>query len=112
MSLRRSQHRPRFGALRPRSRWCPHRSCPMPVQIFVRSPLPLMTPARLALLPLVSNVPPPALSVTPRFEVKPARYCSVPPPKLSPPDVLPRLASVLTASVPALIVVPPLYVLV
>jgi hypothetical protein len=61
----------------------------------------------LALLPLVSNVPPPALSVTPRFEVKPARYCSVPPPKLSPPDVSPRLASVLTASVPPLIVVPP-----
>ena len=82
------------------------------VPIFVRSPLPLITPAMLTLLPLVSNVPPPALSVTPRFEVKPARYCSVPPPKLSPPDVLPRLASVLTASVPALIVVPPLYVLV
>jgi hypothetical protein len=66
-----------------------------------------MVPDRVELLPLVLNVPPPALSVTARFEVKLASKRSVPPPKLSPPDVLPRLASALTASVPALIVVPP-----
>jgi hypothetical protein len=56
---------------------------------------------------LVLNVPPPALSVTPRFEVKAAVDCSVPPPKVSPPEAAPRLASLLTASVPTLIVVPP-----
>jgi len=65
-----------------------------------------MVPPNVASLPLVLNVPP-ALSVTPRFEVKSASKRSVPPPKVSPPDVLPRLASALTASVPALIVVPP-----
>ena len=55
---------------------------------------------------LVLNVPAP-ISVTLRFEVKLAVDCSVPPPKLSPPEAAPRLASVLTTNVPALIVVPP-----
>ena len=62
-----------------------------------------MTPASVATLPLVSNVPPPALSVTARFELKPARYCSVPPLKLSPPAAAPRLPSDEIASVPPLI---------
>jgi hypothetical protein len=66
-----------------------------------------MVPASIALLPLVSNVPPPALSVTARLLTKPDRNCSVPPPKVSPPAAAPRLASELTASVPLLMVVPP-----
>src|SRR5262245_47244361 len=71
-----------------------------------------MTPASVALLPLVSNVPPPALSVTARLVVKPDRNCKAPPPKARPPELLPRLLSAETATVPALIVVPPEYVLV
>jgi len=74
---------------------------------LVRPPTPRIVPDKVELLPLVLNVPPPALSVTPRFEVKPASKRSVPPPKMSPPEAAPRLASLLTASVPALIVVPP-----
>ena len=61
-------------------------------------------------MPLVSTVPPPALSVTARFEVKPDRNCKVPPPNERVPELLPRLLSADTASVPALIVVPPEYV--
>jgi hypothetical protein len=66
-----------------------------------------MLPDSVALLPLVSKVPPPALRVTPRLELKPARYCSVPPPKARPPPALPRLLSADTASVPVLTVVAP-----
>ena len=50
---------------------------------------------------------PPAPTVTPRFDVKDKVDCSVPPQKVTPPDVLPSLASELMESVPALIVVPP-----
>jgi len=58
-------------------------------------------------LPFVSIVPPPALSVTARAELKPAPYRSVPPLKVSPPAAAPRLLSALTLSAPALTVVPP-----
>src|SRR5262249_61780472 len=66
-------------------------------------PEPETVPASAALLPLVSNVPPPELSDTARLVVKPDRNCKVPPPKLSVPELLPRLLSLDTASVPALI---------
>ena len=69
--------------------------------------MPLMVPPNVAVLPLVLNVPPLELSVTSRFKVKPASKRSVPPPKVSSTEAAPRLASLLTASVPALIVVPP-----
>src|SRR5438132_2940906 len=69
-----------------------------------------MLPASVPLLPLVSKVPPPALSVTARLVVKPERNCKAPPPKARPPALLPRLPSLETASVPALTIVPPVYV--
>jgi hypothetical protein len=72
--------------------------------------MPETAPPSVASLPLVSTVPPPALSVTARFEVKPDRNCKVPPPKMRPPALLPRLLSADTASVPAVMVVGPLYV--
>jgi hypothetical protein len=79
----------------------------VPTPTLVRPPAPPIAPASVALLPLVSNVPPPAFSVTVRLVVKPVRNCSVPPPKARPPDAAPRLLSAVTASVPPLIVVPP-----
>ena len=82
----------------------------MPRPVLVSPPLPPMVPASVASLPLVSKVPPPALRVMARLMVKPARNCNVPPSKLSPPAALPRLLSAATASVPALIAVPPEYV--
>src|SRR5262249_28400214 len=87
-------------------------SVSVPVPILVSPPVPEIVPASVALLPLVSNVPPPALSVTARLVVKPDRNCKAPPPKARPPELLPRLLSAETATVPALIVVPPEYVLV
>src|SRR5262249_18918781 len=83
----------------------------VPAPLLVTPPMPPIVPPSVALLPLVSKAPPPALSVAPRFEVKPARNWSVPPPKVSPLEAAPKLASVVTASRPALIVVPPVYVL-
>jgi hypothetical protein len=83
----------------------------VPAPIFVSPPAPEMPPASVALLPFVSNVPPPLFSVTARLVVKPDRNCKVPPAKARPPELLPRLPSLDTASVPALIVVPPRYVL-
>src|SRR5262249_58708982 len=79
----------------------------VPSPILVRPPLPPMAPASVALLPLVSKVPPPALSVTARLVVKPDRNCSVPPPKARPLAAAPRLASAATASTPPLLAVPP-----
>jgi hypothetical protein len=79
----------------------------MPAPILVSPPLPTMLPDSVALLPLVSKVPPPALSVMSRLVVKPDRNCKAPPPKARPPVLLPRLPSLETASVPALTVVPP-----
>jgi hypothetical protein len=64
--------------------------------------VPEIVPPSVELLPLVSTVPPPALSVTARFEVKPDKNCRVPPPKERLPELLPRLLSLDTASVPAL----------
>src|SRR5262249_39022504 len=87
-------------------------SVSVPPPLWSRPPPPPIVHPSAALLPLVSTAPPPALSVVLRFEVKPARNCSVPPPKLSPPEVAPKLASAVTASVPVLIAVPPVYVLV
>src|SRR5262245_7891751 len=83
-----------------------------PLPILVSPPVPAIVPASVALLPLVSNVPPPELSVTARLVVKPERNCKAPPPKARPPALLPRLLSAETATVPALIVVPPEHVLV
>ena len=74
--------------------------------VFVSPPVPEMVPLRVAALPLVSNVPPPALSVIARPLEKPALNCSVPPPKVSPLPATPRLLSAATASVPPLIVAP------
>src|SRR5262249_5396258 len=85
--------------------------CQRPGATLWRPPTPPIVPPSVSLLPLVSTVPPPALSVVPRFEVNPERNCSVPPLKASPPEAAPKLASVVTASVPALIAVPPVYVL-
>ncbi len=62
-----------------------------------------MVPASVASLPLVSKVPPPLLSVTVRLVVNPERNCNVPPLKERLPELLPRLLSLDTASVPALI---------
>src|SRR5215471_5524693 len=59
-----------------------------------------MVPASVALLPLVSKAPPPALSVTARLVVNPERNCSVPPPKARPPAAPPRFALAATASTP------------
>src|SRR6516165_1488276 len=70
--------------------------------IFVRLPVPEIVPPSVELLPLVSTVPPPALSVTARLVVKPDRNCKAPAPKLRVPELLPRLLSADTASVPAL----------
>ena len=86
-------------------------SVSVPAPILVSPPMPESVPPSVELLPLVSKVPPPKLSVTARFEVKPARYCKVPPPSVRVPEPLPRLLSADTASVPPLIVVPPKYVL-
>jgi hypothetical protein len=82
-------------------------SVSVPAPVLVRPPAPEMVPASVALLPLVSKVPPPALSVTARLVVNPERYRSVPPPKARPPEAAPRFASAATASAPPLMVVPP-----
>src|SRR3981081_3656179 len=74
----------------------------MPEPILVNPPAPLIAPGSVALLPLVSIVPPPALRVTARLVVRPARNCSAPPLKVSAPEGAPRLASLDTDSVPAL----------
>jgi hypothetical protein len=69
---------------------------------------PVIAPVNVASWPLVSKMALPGPIVTLRFEVKFARNCSVPPPlKLSMPVAEPRLTSLLTASVPAVIVVLP-----
>src|SRR5437588_378799 len=78
-----------------------------PPPTLERPPGPPIVPDSVVLLPLVSNVPPPELSVTARLVEKLPLNCNVPPPNVSPPEAAPRLASLLTASVPALIVVPP-----
>ena len=75
---------------------------------LVRPPGPLMLPVSNGPLPFVSKVPPPALSVMARLLKKLPLNCSVPPLKLMPPLALPRLLSADTASVPALMMVPPL----
>ncbi len=82
-------------------------SVSVPAPVLVSPPMPESVPPSVALLPLVSKLPPPDFSVTARFEAKPARYCKVPPPKTRSPVPAPRLLSAATASVPALIVVPP-----
>src|SRR5262249_6100800 len=66
-------------------------STSVPAPNLVRPPTPPIVPPSVALLPLVSTAPPPASSVVPRLEVKPARNCSVPPPKVSPPEALPQV---------------------
>ena len=58
----------------------------------------------LTIWPLLSTVPPPALSVTARAVVTFAVACNVPPFKVSPPAAPPRLASDEIASVPDVIV--------
>ena len=77
---------------------------PLPELATVRLPLPPIAPESVALLPSVSKVPPPVLSVIVRALVNPDKNCSVPPPNVSPPEAAPRLASAETASVPWLIV--------
>jgi hypothetical protein len=52
---------------------------------LVSPPAPEIGPPSVALLPLVSNAPPPELSVTARVVLKPDRNCKVPPPK--PPEL-------------------------
>src|SRR5215471_3801962 len=48
-------------------------STSVPAPSLVRPPTPPIVPPSVALLPLVSTAPPPALSVVPRLEVKSAR---------------------------------------
>src|SRR5262249_22803770 len=86
-------------------------SVSVPPPLLMTPPVPPIVPANVALVLLASDAPPPALSVELRIEAKPARNCSVPQPKVSPLEAAPKLASVVTASVPALIAVPPVYVL-
>ncbi len=78
----------------------------------MRGPVPVILPSMVRSLPFVSNAPPPALRVTFLALVKPFVICSVPPPpKVSCPDASPRLPSLSTTIFPALMVVPPEYVL-
>src|SRR5262249_1901976 len=51
----------------------------LPVPILVRLPAPPIVPPNVALLPLVSKVPPPEFSVTARLLMKPDRNCKAPP---------------------------------
>ena len=57
-------------------------------------------------------VPPPAFKVPVRAELKEARACKPPPSKLSPPAVLPKFPSPLTATTPPFMATPPSKVLV
>jgi hypothetical protein len=83
-------------------------SVSVPEPLLVSAPAPEITPPNVKVVPLlVLNVLLPD-SVTSRSDPKVAVDCSVPPPKVSPPEASPSLASELTTSVPALIVVPPL----
>jgi len=79
----------------------------VPAPLLVSGPLPLITPPNVNVPADVLKPPPPALTVTPRAELTVPEVCSVPPPNVSPPVTSPRLLSLVIASAPALIVVPP-----
>ncbi|KGD58790.1 hypothetical protein DP49_5681 [Burkholderia pseudomallei] len=76
---------------------------------MVRLPGPLIRPFIVSVVPpSTSRVPPPAFSVVARPDVNDAVVSSMPPSRLSGPAAAPRLASLDTCTLPALIAVPPL----
>src|SRR5260221_3438080 len=87
-------------------------SVSVPRPSLVNEPTPLITPLKVEVVPASArNVPAPALSVTALLDVIPPPAASasrVPPLKLSGP--VPRLTSLVTAVMPPLRFVPPLYV--
>jgi hypothetical protein len=86
----------------------------VPAPTLMRLPGPEIVPPSVASLRFVSIVPTP-FKVIARLlvnvESNPDAICKVPKLKARPPELLPRLLSVDTASVPPLIAVPPEYVL-
>jgi hypothetical protein len=84
-------------------------SISVPAPVLVSPPAPPIPWLMVVSKPLVSMVPPPALSVIVRVvaRLKLAPNCSVPPLKVSAPVLAPRLLSAETLTMPALKLVPP-----
>src|SRR5271166_1033431 len=81
----------------------------MPGPALVHAPAPVIAPLSVETEPVsAKNAPPPAFNVIALVEVIPASASSVPPLKLSGP--VPKLPLLLTARMPPLRFVPPLYV--
>ncbi len=83
----------------------------VPAALNVSPTLPLRTPESVNVVAALGVIAPPP-SVTFRAEVNVPLVSRAPPLSVTAPDVLPRFASALTCSVPAMIVVPPVYVFV
>ena len=73
---------------------------------FISCPEPVIAPARVSVLPLVSKVPPDPSSVNGRVLVKLAVAWILPPARVSAPAV-PKAASEPACTVPPVIAVPP-----